>query len=82
MGFTVTDNGTSAIHAWKVAYSWPGSQTITQVWNASETQSGAAVSAASMSYNGALQPAGSTTFGLLGSGSAPGSLTGLTCTAS
>jgi len=39
------------------------------------------VSAASLSYNGALSAGGSATFGLLGSGSAPTALTGLQCTA-
>jgi endoglucanase len=76
----VTDSGTAAISGWKVAYSWPGSQTITQIWNASETQTGAAVAVANLSYDGSLQPSGSTTFGLLGSGAAPASLPGLTCT--
>lgn len=81
VGFTVTDNGTAATTSWTVGYSWPGSQAITQIWNASETQTGAAVSVTNLSYNGALSPAGSTTFGLLGSGATPASLTGLTCTA-
>ncbi|MBR7836372.1 cellulose binding domain-containing protein [Actinospica durhamensis] len=82
LGFTVTNSGTSATKGWTVGFSWPGSQAITQIWNATETQTGAAVSAANLSYNGALQPGGSTTFGLLGSGSAPTSLSGVTCKAS
>jgi hypothetical protein len=81
LGFTVTDSGTAAINSWTVGYAWPGSQTITQIWNASETQTGAAVSATNLSYNGALSPSGSTTFGLLGSGATPASLNTLTCTA-
>lgn len=80
LGFTVTDSGSTAINGWAVKYAWPGSQTITQIWNANETQSGAAVAATNLSYNGALAPAGSTTFGLLGSGSTPTSLSSLSCT--
>ncbi len=81
LGFTVTGSGTTATTGWTVGYSWPGSQTITQIWNAGETQTGAAVSAVNLSYNGALSPGGSTTFGLLGSGTAPASLPNLSCTA-
>jgi hypothetical protein len=78
----VTSTGTAATKGWTVGYSWPGAQAITQIWSASETQTGAAVSATNLSYDGALAAnGGSTTFGLLGSGSAPSSLTGLKCTA-
>jgi hypothetical protein len=66
---------------WTVGYSWPGSQTISQIWSASETQSGAAVSISNLSYDGAIPAGGSTTFGLLGTGTAPSSLSNLTCTA-
>jgi hypothetical protein len=78
--FTVTDTGTAPINQWTVGFSWPGSQTITQIWNASATQSGTAVRASNLGYNGTIQPGGSTSFGLLGSGSPPANL-GLICTA-
>jgi hypothetical protein len=81
LGFTVTNSATAATTGWSVGYSWPGSQTISQIWSATDTQSGAAVSVANLSYNGALAPGGSTTFGLLGSGPVPASLPNLTCTA-
>jgi len=81
LGFTVTNTGTTATTGWNVNWSWPGAQTVSQIWNASQIQSGQAVSAASLSYNGALSAGGSATFGLLGSGSAPTALTGLQCTA-
>ncbi len=82
LGFTVTNSGTAATKSWDVSYSWPGSQTISQIWNADETQSGAAVSATNLSYNGAIQAGASATFGLLGSGTAPSSLPNLQCSAS
>ncbi len=81
LGFTVTNNGKAATTGWTVGYAWPGSQTVSQIWSASETQTGAAVTATNLSYDGALSPGGSTTFGLLGTGAAPSSLTNLTCTA-
>ncbi|HEY3867376.1 MAG TPA: cellulose binding domain-containing protein [Actinocrinis sp.] len=79
LGFTVSNGGTGAISDWKVGYSWPGSQTISQIWNATETQTGAAVSVANLSYNGSIAAGGNTTFGLLGSGTAPTTLSNLTC---
>ena len=48
---------------------------------ASATQSGAAVSVTNASYDGSLAAGGSTTFGLLGSGTAPTSLGSVQCTA-
>lgn len=81
LGFTVANSGSSATTSWSVGYSWPGSQTISQIWSASENQSGAAVTISNLSYDGAISAGGSTTFGLLGNGTAPTSLPGLTCTA-
>ena len=71
----------AATAGWNVTYSWPGSQAISQIWSATETQTGAAVTVTNASYNGALPPGGSTTFGFLGTGSVPTSLTNLRCTA-
>jgi hypothetical protein len=81
LGFTVTNSGAAATTGWNVGYSWPGSQTISQIWSASDTQSGAAVDISNLSYDGAIPAGGSTTFGLLGTGTAPSSLSNLTCTA-
>jgi hypothetical protein len=80
LGFTVTDTGTSALNDWTVDFTWPGAQTITQIWDAADTQSGADVSVTNLSYDGSLSAAGSTTFGLLGSGTTPASLGSVTCT--
>ncbi len=81
LGFTVKNTGTAPASGWNVGYSWPGSQTISQIWSATAAQSGAAVTLTSASYDGALAPGGSATFGLLGTGTAPSSLGGLACTA-
>ncbi len=72
--------GPAATSGWNVSFSWPGTQAITQIWSATATQSGAAVSVTSASYDGSLAAGGSTTFGLLGSGSPPASLGSLQCT--
>jgi cellulase/cellobiase CelA1 len=81
LGFTVENSGPAPTTGWSVGYSWPGSQTISQIGNATATQTGTAVSAANLGYDGALPPGGSTSFGLLGSGTAPSSLPGLACSA-
>jgi cellulase/cellobiase CelA1 len=81
LGFTVQNTGTTATHDWTVGWSWPGTQGIASDWNATFSTSGQSVSAASLSYNGALAAGGNTTFGLVGTGAAPTSLTGLTCKA-
>ena len=81
LGFTVTNSGKAATTGWNVSYSWPGSQTISQIWSATETQNGAAVSVTNASYDGAIAAGGSTSFGLLGTGTAPAALTGLQCSA-
>jgi cellulase/cellobiase CelA1 len=81
LGFTVANSGTVPTAGWNVSFSWPGSQAITQIWSATSTQSGAAVSVTNLSYDGAIAKGGSTTFGLLGTGSVPSSLANATCTA-
>ena len=80
LAFTVTDNGTTAVSEWAVRFSFTGSQTIANAWNAATTQSGRAVTAGSLSYNGALTPGASTSWGMVVNGvNQP--LTGLTCSA-
>jgi hypothetical protein len=66
---------------WTVSYSWPGSQAVSQIWNATESQAGAAVTIGNLSYDGAIPASGSTTFGLLGTGATPATLPSLACTA-
>ncbi|UUU23020.1 cellulase family glycosylhydrolase [Streptomyces sp. DSM 40750] len=65
----VTNTGTTAISSWKVTWTWPGAQRITNMWNASYTQSGTTVTATNAAHNGAVAAGGSASFGL---GGAPG----------
>ena len=60
---TISNKGTAAINSWRITWTWPGNQTITNAWNATVTQSGAAVTATNLSYNGTVAPNGSTSFG-------------------
>ena len=79
LGFTVTNSGKAATVGWSTSFAWPGAQTVSQIWNATSTQSGAAVSVTSASYDGAIPAGGSTTFGLLGTGSPPSALSNVQC---
>lgn len=69
-GFTanvvINNNGTSAINGWTLGFSFPGDQKITNAWNATYSQSGAAVTAKNLSYNATIAPGGSTSFGFQG----------------
>ncbi len=76
---TVT-SGNTAIHGWRVGWTYAGSQHISNAWNATVTQSGSAVTAADAGYNGSLGASASTSFGFQGTGS--GATPTLTCTAS
>jgi hypothetical protein len=71
--------GSAALNNWSVGWTFPGDQKINQMWNATYAQSGQAVTANSMSYNGSLAAGASTTFGFTGtftsSDAAPATLT-------
>ncbi|HET8844892.1 MAG TPA: cellulose binding domain-containing protein, partial [Ktedonobacteraceae bacterium] len=62
---TITNTGTTAINGWHLQFVFPNGQTITQVWNATFTQSGSNVTLTDAGYNGTIAP-GATV------GSAPG----------
>ncbi|MGW4293559.1 GH12 family glycosyl hydrolase domain-containing protein [Micromonospora chersina] len=82
---TITNTGSSTVNGWTLNYNLPSGQTITGSWNATVTQSGSAVTARNLSYNGTLAPGASTSFGyqatLNGAFSTPSSFTlnGATC---
>ncbi|MFJ4282009.1 cellulase family glycosylhydrolase [Streptomyces massasporeus] len=65
----VTNTGSVPLKSWKVTWTWSGSQKVTNMWNASHTQSGATVTAVNAAHNGSVPVGGSATFGL---GGAPG----------
>ncbi|MFD7294052.1 glycoside hydrolase family 6 protein [Streptomyces sp. NPDC059897] len=59
---TVTNNG-AAVSGWNLTWSFAGSQKVGSGWNADISQSGAAVTAKNVSYNGALATGASASFG-------------------
>ncbi|SOD85738.1 cellulase family glycosylhydrolase [Streptomyces sp. Ag109_G2-15] len=77
---TVKNTGTTALSSWKVTWKWSGSQQVTNMWNASYTQSVSSVTAVNAAHNGSVPVGGSASFGF---GGAPGggAVPSLTCTA-
>jgi hypothetical protein len=75
------------LSSWTLTWSYGAGQTVTQAWNASLTQSGSAVTAKNVSYNGSIATNSSVAFGFNGSwtGSNPVpasfSVNGVACTA-
>ncbi|MEU6741696.1 glycoside hydrolase family 6 protein [Streptosporangium sandarakinum] len=67
---TVRNTGAQGISGWTVSWTFPGGQTVTQLWNGKYTQSGAAVTVRNTDYNGALSSGTTTSFGF--TGNAPG----------
>ncbi|MBR7834760.1 cellulase family glycosylhydrolase [Actinospica durhamensis] len=63
---TLTNTGTTALTSWSLTFTFAGDQKITSEWNAGVTQSGEAVTATSLSYNGAIASGGNTTLGFQG----------------
>ncbi|NUS55237.1 MAG: beta-mannosidase, partial [Streptomycetaceae bacterium] len=64
---TITNTGTTSLSGWTLRFTFPGTQRVTSGWSATWTQSGADVTAASLSWNGALAPGASTSIGFNGS---------------
>ena len=60
---TVANTGSSAINGWNLGFTLPSGQSITSSWNAALTGSSGAVTARNVSFNGAIPPGGSTSFG-------------------
>ncbi|MFI6338294.1 cellulase family glycosylhydrolase [Streptomyces sp. NPDC050535] len=65
----VTNSGSTALKSWTTTWSWPGTQKVTSMWNASYRQNGTIVTATNADHNGAVAVGGSATFGF---GGAPG----------
>ncbi|GLH99614.1 cellulose binding domain-containing protein [Phytohabitans aurantiacus] len=63
---TITNLG-DPLTSWTLTWSYSAGQTVTQAWNATVSQSGAAVTARNVSYNGAVPTNGTVSFGFNGS---------------
>ncbi|MFG2934314.1 cellulose binding domain-containing protein [Streptomyces sp. NPDC048282] len=63
----LTNTGATSWTSWSLGWSFPNGQTIGQLWNADWTQSGAAVTAKNVSWNGTVAAGSSVSFGFTGS---------------
>nr|MDT0656771.1 cellulase family glycosylhydrolase [Micromonospora sp. DSM 115978] len=90
-GFTANVNVTNLgdpLNGWRVGWTFPSGQQVTQAWNATVTASGSQVTATNVSYNANLGTNQTVSFGFNGSWSgsntAPSTfaLNGVTCTGS
>lgn len=81
----VTISSETAVNGWTLDWTFPGNQTISNLWNGSFSQSGADVSVSNLSWNGNIAPNGSVSVGFnmsySGSNSVPATfvLNGETC---
>ncbi|WDZ87387.1 cellulose binding domain-containing protein [Micromonospora cathayae] len=78
---TVRGNGMAPTRGWTVGFTLPTGHQISQAWNTELTQTGSAVSARNVGYNGALGYGVETTFGFLGSATGAPTVPPVTCTA-
>ncbi|MEW2077808.1 cellulose binding domain-containing protein [Streptomyces sp. NPDC017966] len=84
---TVKNTGSSAVDGWKLGFTLPSGQRVTNAWNASVSPSSGAVTASGLGGNAQIAPGGSQNFGFQGTYSGtftqPNgfSLNGTACTA-
>ncbi|WFE48019.1 non-reducing end alpha-L-arabinofuranosidase family hydrolase [Verrucosispora sp. WMMD1129] len=82
---TITNLG-DPLTSWTLTWSFGAGQTVTQSWNTTLTQNGAAVTARNVSYNGSIPTNGTASFGFNGSWNSSNpapttfALNGVTCT--
>ncbi|MEH0574274.1 cellulose binding domain-containing protein [Streptomyces sp. B21-108] len=63
----LANTGTSGWTGWSLNWAFPGGQSISQLWNADYTQSGSAVTAKNIGWNGNVAAGSSVSFGFTGS---------------
>jgi cellulose 1,4-beta-cellobiosidase len=78
---TVSNPGGATTKTWKVTWTWGGNQSLVNSWSATVTQSGTAVTANSLSYNGTIAAGGNTSFGFQAGFSGTITAPTLTCSA-
>lgn len=66
VGYVDITAGTAPIHGWTVSWTYGGDQKITSSWGATVTQTGAAVSAVNLAYNGEIAAGATVQFGVQG----------------
>ncbi|HEX9536585.1 MAG TPA: cellulose binding domain-containing protein [Streptosporangiaceae bacterium] len=62
----MTNTGSSPVNGWTLAWTFPGDQKISSLWNGTYSQSGESVRVANASYNGTIPARGTVTVGFTG----------------
>ncbi|WP_255435955.1 cellulose binding domain-containing protein [Salinispora sp. H7-4] len=75
----IKNNTSASWSGWRVEWTWPSGQQLTEVWDGSHRSSGASVTVTNMSYNGTLAPNGTTTFGFLADNTGTNQAPTVTC---
>lgn len=63
---TVANTGSSPVDGWKVAFTLPSGQRISNAWNATVSSSTGSVTAANVAHNASITPGGQVSFGFQG----------------
>ena len=63
----ITNTGSTPVNGWTLAFTFPGDTKATNPWSAVITQTGSAVHATNLSYNGTIAVGGNVSFGFNGS---------------
>jgi hypothetical protein len=53
-GITLVNTGTANWTSWTLTWAFANGQTVSQLWNGAETQSGANITVSNLSYNGSI----------------------------
>lgn len=81
---TIRNTSAAAVNGWALTWTLPGTQKISQSWNATTSQSGAGATAVNAAWNAQLPAAGSTGFGFTTDSTLTGAsgfaLNGVACT--
>ena len=66
---TITNTGSSPVSGWKLAFTLPSGQRITNAWNANLSGSSGALTASNVAHNGEVAAGGQAAFGFQGTSS-------------
>jgi lysophospholipase L1-like esterase len=76
---TVRNGSTATSSGWTATYTYGNGQVVSQFWGATLTQSGAAVTARNVDWNGRLAPAATATFGFIASWNGTNAVPAVSC---
>jgi len=79
-GEVMVHAASTPVSKWKVSWTFPGGQTVSQLWSGKYTGSGSMATVTNESWNGSIAANSHTTFGFTGTGSTPLTVQNLSCT--